>query len=231
MLGDDIRNLFHVHAGRFNSGGGVGRVSTIKTQQGRFDTPLQAEEGGSVPSRLPRAAPLPEPPFLTQHEHTTRRRAGLSRSLTLVDGLERAGEVTVLAAAVHLAPQRRCRPGAARRRRHLGAGRRAAERAPEAERPHRHVPSVGKGCPRSSLHFSQRFPSPSGGCQPAGAGCTLANESMGLCHSRGGLRRCSGLEHLSCENGLRELGSRRPHCGLPALQGELMNRGLIVCTV
>lgn len=91
VLGDDIRNLFHVHAGRFNSGEMGGRGSTMKTQQGRQDTPLLAEEGGSVPFRLPGAAPLPEPPAPTQHEHTTRRRAGgLAHSLLLTDLSARA---------------------------------------------------------------------------------------------------------------------------------------------
>lgn len=53
--------------------------------------------------------------------------AGTVAALTLVDGLECAGEVAVLAAAVHLAPQprRRRRP---RRRRHLGTGTRHTSR-------------------------------------------------------------------------------------------------------
>lgn len=75
------------------------------------------------------------------------RRPGRARrgrsSLTLVNGLEGAGEVAVLAAAVHLAPQRRRGPRAARRRRrrHPGTGRR---RTPGPER-RRCLPRKRKG--------------------------------------------------------------------------------------
>lgn len=61
-------------------------------------------------------------------------------ALTLVDGLEGAGEVAVLPAAVHLAPQR-CRRRAARpgpgpgRRRHLASGSPRKRKGPAAALP------------------------------------------------------------------------------------------------
>lgn len=89
---------------------------------------------GSTPAGTPGTAPRPAgtQPVPAVCGWARRRHGGggpalaraLVRSLTLINGLERAGEVAVLPTAVHLAPQRRRRRPRAARRRHLGTGRR-----------------------------------------------------------------------------------------------------------
>lgn len=87
----------------------------------------KSTDGRTPPAPRHTAAPLRKATAPGQRQPTGGAGAGTAAALTLIDGLECAGEVAVLAAAIHLAPQprRRRRP---RGRRHLDTGTRHTSR-------------------------------------------------------------------------------------------------------